>query len=89
MATMIEQKCWCGTVFLAREADVKRGWGKACNKQHAAHAREKALDRNNYSGHSKYKPKQTIGRRYESGDEICDEAMDDMELGWDGHKNSW
>ena len=42
---MIEQTCWCGVKFQAREADVKRGWAKACCKSHAAHAREKKLDR--------------------------------------------
>lgn len=42
---MIEKTCWCGVKFQAKEADVKRGWAKACCKSHAAHAREKKLDR--------------------------------------------
>lgn len=45
MAAMVQQTCWCGKKFEARLADVKRGWGKACCKAHAAHAREKKLDR--------------------------------------------
>ena len=39
MATMVQQVCWCGKKFEAREADVKRGWGKSCCKKHAAKAR--------------------------------------------------
>lgn len=42
---MVERTCWCGKKFQAREADVNRGWAKACSKAHAAHAREKKLDR--------------------------------------------
>ncbi len=42
---MVERACWCGKKFQAREADVRRGWAKACSKAHAAHAREKKLDR--------------------------------------------
>ena len=41
MATMVQQVCWCGKKFEAREADVKRGWGKSCCKKHAAKARER------------------------------------------------
>ena len=35
MASMTEVKCAnreCGAMFLARTADVKRGWGKFCSK---------------------------------------------------------
>lgn len=33
MATMVTQKCQrCKTLFEARLADVKRGWGKFCSK---------------------------------------------------------
>ena len=42
---VVERTCWCGKKFQAREADVRRGWAKACSKAHAAHAREKKLDR--------------------------------------------
>lgn len=45
---MVNRTCWCGKHFQVRAADVKRGWGKACCKSHAAHAREKLLDRNGY-----------------------------------------
>lgn len=32
MPAMTEVTCKCGTVFQARTADVKRGWGKNCSK---------------------------------------------------------
>lgn len=36
----IERKCRCGAAFQAREADVKRGWGKYCSKSCKASAQE-------------------------------------------------
>jgi hypothetical protein len=29
---MVERVCRCGAKFMARAADVKRGWGKYCSK---------------------------------------------------------
>lgn len=46
--TTVEQTCVCGKVFLARAADVKRGWAKSCSKSCAAKKRERELDRNGY-----------------------------------------
>ena len=40
--------CACGVEFLAREADIKRGWAKSCGKSCAAQKRERELDRNGY-----------------------------------------
>ena len=79
---MIERTCWCGTKFQAREADVKRGWAKACCKSHAAHAREKKLDRNDYK-HG--------GQKRQNDDEYSDHCagMDCVEAGWDGHKDAF
>ncbi len=37
----VQRTCACGTVFTAREADVKRGWAKSCSKSCAAKRREK------------------------------------------------
>lgn len=37
MATMI---CWCGKEYLAREADLKRGWGLSCCKSHSSIRRD-------------------------------------------------
>lgn len=36
MPSMIERTCRCGNKFMARTADVKRGWGKSCSKSCAA-----------------------------------------------------
>jgi len=33
-------KCFCGTEYQARNADLKRGWGKTCSKRCAAIRRE-------------------------------------------------
>jgi len=71
---MVERTCWCGTKFRAREADVKRGWAKACCKSHAAHSREKKLDRNDY----KYG-----GQKRQHDDRECDDynaGMDCVEV---------
>ena len=43
--TTVKSICWCGKSFTAKSADVKRGWARCCCKSHAAHAREKRLDR--------------------------------------------
>lgn len=38
---MVERKCaWCKGPFLARAADVKRGWGKFCSKSCKASKQE-------------------------------------------------
>jgi hypothetical protein len=39
---MVERKCkWCKGLFLARSADVKRGWGLYCSKSCKASKQEK------------------------------------------------
>ena len=38
---MIERTCKCGQKFMAKEADVKRGWAKSCSKSCAASATNK------------------------------------------------
>ena len=43
---LIERSCkWCGKLFMAKRADVKRGWAKCCSKSCSASFREKKLDR--------------------------------------------
>lgn len=32
----VKLKCHCGSVYTAREADIKRGWGKTCSKSCAS-----------------------------------------------------
>lgn len=39
--TMVERTCACGQKFMAKEADVRRGWAKSCSKSCAA--RKKAM----------------------------------------------
>ncbi len=83
---MVQQVCWCGKRFEARAADVKRGWGKACCKKHAAHAREKKLDRFGFQrGES--------GTFHSRMDELRSRGdSDDIDWeggGWDAHKDSF
>lgn len=88
--TMVDRTCWCGKVFQAKSADVKRGWGNACSKAHAAHAREKKLDRFGFqrgeSGtfHSRRSELRSADRS-EADHRV---SMDAIEDGWDGHKNA-
>ena len=42
MNSKVEAKCkCCGSLFIARSADIKRGWAKACSKSCAATLRER------------------------------------------------
>jgi hypothetical protein len=44
MADMVERKCAnkrCGQLFMARAADVRRGWARFCSKSCKAVAQEK------------------------------------------------
>ena len=83
---MIERTCWCGKKFNAREADVKRGWAKACCKSHAAHAREKKLDR---FGYGRGESGRLSSRMSGDFDDWLDEAMYEAEIGWDAHKDAY
>ncbi len=42
-------KCRCGAVFLARVADIKRGWGKYCSK--SCKAKEQEERTGQYASH--------------------------------------
>lgn len=87
---MIEQTCWCGKKFQAREADVKRGWAKACCKSHAAHAREKKLDRFGFQrGESGTFHSRMADMREHAEDADHRAGMYANEAGWDGHKNAF
>lgn len=70
---MVERKCACGAVFLARAADVKRGWGKSCSKSCAATRTNKKTG--NFQ--------RFVQARNEA---MHQEALGTMESGWDGHK---
>ena len=41
----------CGKKFVAKKADVKRGWAKCCSKTCTASLREKKLNRDGISRH--------------------------------------
>ena len=85
MVTTVEQKCWCGKLFTAKVADVKRGWAKCCCKAHAAHAREKKLNRFDYRTYSNLVEKPNFNRGV-TGDDYGAAGYEGMEVGWDGHK---
>lgn len=82
----VERTCWCGKKFSAREADVKRGWAKACCKSHAAHAREKKLDRFGFQRGESGTFQSRVSDLTNPGDEHS-ANLDAQEAGWDGHKN--
>lgn len=90
MAT-VTQKCHCGTLFLAREADVKRGWAKSCSKSCAAVARERKLDRNGYRSHAKRQSRGTdmlvMLQHKEQLSYINMEDDYDDDPSWDAHKS--
>jgi len=69
--------CKCGTVYFARAADIRRGWGKSCSKRCAAIKRaensQKKLD---------HFPKFDIS----IGSRAWNEASLANEMGWDAHK---
>lgn len=39
--TMVERMCHCGKKFLAKKADIQRGWANSCSKSCAAIVRER------------------------------------------------
>lgn len=40
LSPMVQCQCHCGKQYLARQADIDRGWGKSCSKRCAAKSRE-------------------------------------------------
>ena len=81
---MIKMTCRCGKTYEAREADVKRGWGKSCSKRCAAVKRtrqERAGNHKLAEASAKYRDRP--GDR-EIGGRIWDECSADQS--WDAHK---
>lgn len=73
MAKMVEVNCKsCGHIFLARVADVKRGWGKFCSKSCKAVKQEQKTHQ--YRTHLEYKNQDYCDHDWESN-------------GWDSHKD--
>jgi len=85
----VRRKCdnrGCTNVYEARQADLKRGWGRCCSKSCAA-----SHTRRNNPGHGCLHG--GAARERMSEDEIRERdhqaALSDCELGWDGHKGTF
>lgn len=74
---MVEKTCRCGKKYKAREADLKRGWGKSCSKSCAAMKRTAREARGNFriaAASSRYATRKTSRQ------------IDDYDPSWDAHK---
>ena len=79
MPKMVEVSCkWCKTPFMARKADVNRGWGKFCSKSCKANEQEKRTHQN-----ANFKERQRESDYYD----MHEAALADSEMGWDAHKD--
>jgi len=85
--------CYCGTQYVAREADIKRGWAKTCSKTCAATKREygrpNARHTTGASVHfgKKYKrPNPPVDIRAVEREDECDHYDDPS---WDAHKHDF
>ena len=77
----IERECNndnCRIKYMARTADLKRGWGKSCSKRCAAIVR-KYGNRPVAEASKKYRDRPNDNRTYDS-------VIDECERGWDAHK---
>lgn len=77
--SQVQRKCQnrsCGSLFMARSADVKRGWAKFCSK------RCKAVEQEG-------RTHQYAALRERSEYDDLEAGMDANEDGWDGHKNAF
>jgi hypothetical protein len=76
----------CGIVYEARQADLKRGWGKCCSKSCAASHKLRCNPSHGYLHGG-------ADRERMSEDEIRERdhqaALSDCEMGWDAHKGSF
>lgn len=70
----------CQTPFIARLADVKRGWAKFCSKSCKAKEQERRTGQN-----AKYKAL----KAYQDDEAMYHEAHASNEMGWDGHKEAF
>lgn len=68
----VQLTCQCGKLYLVRQADLNRGWGKSCSKRCAAIKRMKE-GRNSHWDSSRAQ-----------SDPIDKSAADDQS--WDAHK---
>ena len=80
----IQQTCKCGVKYFAREADIKRGWGKSCSKRCAAVKRTKQEVSGNHrlaEASARYSDRK---QDYGFGSKLWNECSDDQS--WDAHK---
>jgi hypothetical protein len=98
MSESVAMKCHCGEEYKARQADLDRGWARSCSKSCAAIRRDfgrNAAVRLDGKKIKKTKPKPSTARKWTPEqlqahiDHLNDSAMDDAELGWDGHKGAF
>jgi len=74
---MTERTCACGKRYMAREADLKRGWAKSCSKSCAARQRTSREKR----GNNQMAP---ASKRYQGRQAVL--ACDDVDQSWGAHK---
>lgn len=80
---MVAMICMCGNHYSAKQADLNRGWGLSCSKKCAAIRREFEGKSTKRAKKSVKNDKKELLRQLEEMDE---QACDDDESGWDGHK---
>lgn len=84
----IQQTCKCGVKYFAREADIKRGWGKSCSKRCAAVKRTKReLSGNHKLAAASVRYRGRDSSDFSIGSRNWNEAQSASEMGWDAHKS--
>jgi hypothetical protein len=83
----VQRKCdnpHCKNVYTARQADLKRGWGRCCSKSCAM---TQTLRSNPSHGYHHGGGQQISEEERRERDHQA--ALSDCELGWDGHKGAF
>lgn len=79
--TKVTRTCkYCKAPFVARLADVKRGWAKFCSKSCKAKEQERRTGQN-----AQYKAFKAMNDE----EAMHHEACASIEMGWDGHKDAY
>lgn len=77
----------CKIEFIARQADLNRGWGKFCSKSCKAKEQEKRTGQNKkYLSHNASIKCNPVINDFMLQEYYYETAMDSQEAGWDGHK---
>ena len=84
--------CFCGEEYVARDADIKRGWGKTCSKRCAAIKREFGRPNARHLSGAVVKWGRKYKRPNPPSDSSASDRADDMNFfddpSWDSHKHS-